>query len=367
MSDTQSENTITRRKTRQITVGGVKVGGDAPVSVQSMTNTDTRDVKATVDQIRQLDEAGCEIVRLAVPDEEAGLALKAIREAVCMPLIADIHFDHKLALMALEAGFDCLRLNPGNIGSKERIKEVVLAAKDKNVPIRIGVNAGSLEKDILKAHGGHSNAKAMVESAARHIEILENLDFSQIKVSLKASDVMKTVNAYRLFSEKFDYPTHIGVTEAGTTFGGTIKSSIGLGILLNEGIGDTMRVSLTANPTEEVKVAFEILKGLEIRKRGVNIKSCPTCGRIEIDCEKIATAVESRLSHIKEPLNVAIMGCVVNGPGESKEAHIGICGGRGEGLIYVDGEVVKKVTESEIIDSVVAEVEGYVKALENKG
>ncbi len=351
----------TRRKTREIKIGAVRVGGDAPVTVQSMTNTDTADVTATVAQIKALEYSGCEIVRVAVPNEEAASTLGKIIKEINIPLIADIHFDWRLALKAIDEGVHCLRLNPGNIGSKERIGEVVRAAKERRVPIRIGVNAGSLEKDILERHG-HPTKEALVESAMRHISILEDMDFRDIKISLKASSVPLTVESYKLLATKVDYPFHIGITEAGTTFGGSIKSSVGLGVLLYDGIGDTLRVSLTGDPVDEVKVGWEILKSLGLRKRGVNIISCPTCGRIKLDSIKIATEVEKRLSHIVEPLNVAIMGCVVNGPGEAVESDVGIAGGDGVGLIYVKGEAVRKVKEADIVEALIDEVEKIVEA-----
>ncbi|MBI4948942.1 MAG: flavodoxin-dependent (E)-4-hydroxy-3-methylbut-2-enyl-diphosphate synthase [Deltaproteobacteria bacterium] len=351
----------TRRKTSEIKIGNVRVGGDAPVTVQSMTNTDTADVKATVAQIKALEYSGCEIVRVAVPNEEAASVLGRIIKEITIPLIADIHFDWRLALKALDEGVQGLRLNPGNIGSTDRIGEVVKAAKDRSVPIRIGVNAGSLEKDILEKYG-HPTKEALVESAMRHILILEDMDFTDIKISLKASSVPLTIESYRLLATKVDYPFHVGITEAGTTFGGTIKSSVGLGVLLYDGIGDTLRVSLTGDPVDEVKVGWEILKSLGLRKRGVNIISCPTCGRIKLDSIKIATEVEKRLSHIKEPLNVAIMGCVVNGPGEAVESDVGIAGGDGVGLIYVKGEAVRKVKEADIVEALIDEVEKIVEA-----
>ncbi|MBI5379787.1 MAG: flavodoxin-dependent (E)-4-hydroxy-3-methylbut-2-enyl-diphosphate synthase, partial [Nitrospirae bacterium] len=317
---------IPRRKTRAIRVGSVRIGGGAPVVVQSMTATDTRDVAATVAQIRALAAAGCEIVRVAVPDEEAAAALGAIRAQIPVPLIADIHFNYRLALEALWQGVNGLRLNPGNIGGKDRIREVVLAAKDRDVSIRIGVNAGSLERDLLEQYGWPT-AEAMVESAVRHIAILEELGFSAIKVSLKASHVPLAVEAYRLFASKYDYPLHLGITEAGTFLPGTVKSSVGMGILLAEGIGDTIRVSLADDPVEEVRVAYEILKALGVRRRGVNVIACPTCGRLEIDLIKLAREVEARLAHVTEPLDIAVLGCVVNGIGEAKEADFGIAGG----------------------------------------
>ncbi len=356
---------IPRKKTRQIAVGSVKIGWGAPVAVQSMCNTDTRDVEATLGQIRRLESAGCEIVRLAVPDEEAAKALGRIRRGTTMPLIADIHFSHTLALEAVKQGVDGLRINPGNIGGREKVNEVVRACKDKGIPVRIGVNAGSLEKSLLEKYG-HPTPEAIVESAFGHIRILEDLDFREIKVSLKASDVLTTVEAYRLFSKRSDYPVHIGISEAGTLLSGTIKSSVGLGILLAEGIGDTMRVSLTADPVEEVRVAYGILKSLKIRQRGVNIISCPTCGRTEIDIIGLAGTVEKRLGHITEPLTVAVMGCVVNGPGEAREADIGIAGGKGTGLLFKHGEIVKKFDEKELADVLVAEVEAIVKERSKK-
>lgn len=353
-------DSITRKKTRQITLGSVKIGGGAPVAVQSMCNTDTRDAAKTIEQISRLEQAGCEVVRLAVPDENAAKALGNIRKGTKMPLIADIHFSHTLALEAVKQGVDGLRINPGNIGGKEKVAEVVRACKDKGVPIRIGVNAGSLEKHLLEKYG-HPTPEAIVESAFGHIRILEDLDYRNIKVSLKASDVLTTVESYRLFSKGSDYPLHIGISEAGTLRTGTIKSSVGLGILLSEGIGDTMRVSLTADPVEEVRAAWEMLKSLKLRQRGVNIISCPTCGRTEIDIISLAQEVERRLAHIKEPITVAVMGCVVNGPGEAREADIGIAGGKGTGLLFKHGEIVKKFTESELADVLVSEVENIVK------
>jgi (E)-4-hydroxy-3-methylbut-2-enyl-diphosphate synthase len=325
-------NLLIRKNTRQITVGSVKIGGGAPVAVQSMCNTDTRDAAAS---------------------------LGAIRRGTAMPLIADIHFDYRLALEAVRQGVDGLRINPGNIGGKDKVSEVVRACRDRGIPIRIGVNAGSLEKHLLERYG-HPTPEAIVESAFGHIRILEDLDFTDLKVSLKASDVMTTVAAYRVFSHQSDYPLHIGISEAGTLFSGTIKSSVGLGILLAEGIGDTMRVSLTADPVEEVRVAYEILKSLKIRERGVDIISCPTCGRTEIDIIGLASEVEKRLAHIKEPITVAVMGCVVNGPGEAREADVGIAGGKGVGLLFKHGEIIKKFPESELADVLIGEVEKIV-------
>jgi (E)-4-hydroxy-3-methylbut-2-enyl-diphosphate synthase len=346
------------RKTRPVQVKHVQIGGGAPVAIQSMTKTDTANVDETVKQIEEMVSAGCEIVRLAVPDNDAALALKEIRKRVPeVPLVADIHFHYKLALMALEAGIDKLRLNPGNIGKHERIVEVVRAAQAQQVPIRIGVNGGSLEKDLLKKYGT-ATPDAMVESAMRHIGILEDLDFTDIIISLKASDVHRTVAAYRLLAEKVDYPFHLGVTEAGTSFTGTVKSSIGLGILLHEGIGDTIRVSLAAEPQEEVRVAWEIVKSLGLRTRGVTVVACPTCGRLDVDnFVEIVTEIERRLAHVEEPLHLSIMGCAVNGPGEAHDSQLGITFGRGVGMIFKDGVPMRKVAGENIVDAFVAETE----------
>ncbi len=340
------------RSTRPIAVGNVAVGGGAPVSVQSMCSTDTRDVEATLGQIRRLAEAGCEIVRCAVPDADAAAALGPIRAGSSLPLIADIHFDYRLALAALEAGVDGLRLNPGNIGERWKVEEVVRACAERRVPIRIGVNAGSLEKELLARHG-HPTAEAMVESALGHIRILEDLDYRQIKVSLKASNIRRTVEAYRQLAREVDYPLHIGITEAGTTWSGTVKSAIGLGVLLYEGIGDTLRVSLTGDPVEEVRVGWEILKSLELRERGPVFISCPTCGRCQINLIEVAEEVERRLHDLPQKITVAVMGCVVNGPGEAREADVGIAGGKGQGLLFRHGEVVRKVPEGELADALV--------------
>jgi len=356
----ERERTPLRKKTRRIRVGSVAVGGGSPVSVQSMANTHTADVAATVKQIHALEAAGCEIVRVAVPDMEAAGALGRIKKAISIPLIADIHFDYKLALRAVDEGVDALRINPGNIGSRERIAEVVSACSGAGLPIRIGVNAGSLEKDILERDGGPT-AEGLVESAMRHVRILEDLNFDRMKISIKASSVPLTIESYRLLSEKVDYPLHIGVTEAGTLFAGSVKSAVGLGALLSEGIGDTLRVSITGDPVDEVRVGWEILKALELRKRGVNIVSCPTCGRVKFDCAGIATRLEERLAHVEEPLTVAVMGCVVNGPGEAVESDVGVAGGDGVGLIYVGGKVMKKVREEEIIEVMAREVERIVE------
>jgi (E)-4-hydroxy-3-methylbut-2-enyl-diphosphate synthase len=341
--------------TKQIKIGDVRIGGGAPCAVQSMCSTDTRDVAATLDQIGRLAEAGCEIVRCAVPDMDAALSLAAIKAGHPMPLIADIHFDYKLALKALDSGVDGLRLNPGNIGERWKVAEVVKAAAERQVPIRIGVNGGSLEKELLVKYG-HPTPEAMVESALGHVHILEDLGYDQIKVSIKVSDVVRTLEAYRLLSEAIDYPLHIGVTEAGTIFSGTIKSSVGLGILLHQGIGDTMRVSLTGDPVDEVRVAYDILKSLGLRKRGINFVSCPTCGRCQINLIPVAEEVERRLSGVETNITVAVMGCAVNGPGEAREADFGIAGGRGEGLLFKNGEIIRKVPEGELAQALVEEV-----------
>jgi len=344
-----------RRFSKQIKIGKVKIGGNAPVTVQSMTSTPTKDVDATVGQINRLSNAGCEIIRVAVPDTEAALALKKIVAQISIPIIADIHFDHRLALLAMENGVNGLRLNPGNIGGKKKIKEIVSAARYQDIPIRIGVNAGSLEKTILKKFG-HPTPEAMVESAMDHVKILEDLNFDLIKISLKSSNVNQMISAYRILSKKVDYPLHLGVTEAGTLISGTVKNSIGIGVLLSEGIGDTIRVSLTHDSVEEVKVAYEILKALGLRQRGIEIISCPTCGRCQIDLFKLAEEVENSLSNISAPLKVAIMGCVVNGPGEAREADIGVAGGQGQGTLFKKGKVIKKVAESDLADSLIKEV-----------
>ena len=345
-----------RRLTRQLEVGKVKVGGTAPIAVQSMTNTKTSDPVATLEQINRLAEAGCDIVRCAVPDMVAAEGLKTIVAESPIPVIADIHFDYKLALAAIEAGVDGLRLNPGNIGGNDRVAAVVEAAKKRNIPIRIGVNAGSLPKDLLEKYG-HPTPEALVEAAWRHIRILEEMDYKNIKISLKAHDVPLTLAAYRLMASQCDYPLHVGITEAGTVNSGIIKSAVGIGTLLAEGIGDTIRVSLTGDPVREVKVGFEILKSLGLREYGPTLISCPTCGRTQINLEKLALEVEKRLAEISEPITVAVMGCVVNGPGEAREADVGIAGGINEGLIFRKGEVLKKVAEADIIDELFAEID----------
>ncbi|MGC2063214.1 MAG: flavodoxin-dependent (E)-4-hydroxy-3-methylbut-2-enyl-diphosphate synthase [Thermodesulfovibrionales bacterium] len=345
-----------RRKTRLIQVGHVPVGGGSPVTVQSMTKTDTRNADATITQVRSLAEAGCEIVRIAVPDMDAAMVLGPIRKASPIPVIADIHFDWRLALEAVRQGIDGLRINPGNIGARWKVAELVAACQDRKIPVRIGVNAGSLSRKLLQKYK-HPTPEALVESASEHIEILEKLDFRDIKVSLKASNVPTTVEAYRLFAKSSRYPLHIGISEAGPLFTGIIKSSVGLGIILAEGIGDTMRVSLSADPHEEVRVAYEILKSLGLRTRGPNIISCPTCGRCQIDIRGLAAEVEDRLKDLKKPITVAVMGCVVNGPGEAREADIGIAGGAGTGLLFRKGKIIKKVDEKDILDALMEEIE----------
>ena len=345
-----------RRPTRQIHIGNVAIGGGAPISVQSMTNTKTTDTEATVAQIRALQAAGCDIVRLAVPDMEAAKNLGNILRQVTVPLVADIHFDYKLALEAIHQGIHALRLNPGNIGGEEKVKAVVKAAKEAGIPIRIGVNAGSLDKKILKKYGGVT-PEALVESAMEHVRILEALDFHDMKISLKAHDVPLTIAAYRLMSQTVDYPLHLGITEAGTVNTGIIKSAVGIGALLAEGIGDTFRISLTGDPVVEVRVANEILKSLGLKEYGPTLVACPTCGRTSIDLPAIAAQVEEKLKDIEEPIEVAVMGCVVNGPGEARGADVGIAGGNGEGLIFRKGEIVRKVPEADLVNELFQEID----------
>lgn len=355
--ETGQKGMAIRKKTITIHVGNVPVGGGSQISVQSMTKTDTRDIKATVKQIKNLENAGCEIIRLAVPDMDAAKALGRIKKHITIPMIADIHFDWRLALEAVKQGVDGLRINPGNIGAKWKVTEVASAASDRAVPIRIGVNAGSLNKKLLQKYG-HPTPEALVESAAEHINILEGLRFRDIKVSLKASNVPTTLDAYRLFSQKFHYPLHIGISEAGPPATGIIKSSVGIGILLSEGIGDTIRVSLTAAPIEEVRVAYGILKALGIRERGPDIISCPTCGRCNIGLKALVKKVEQKLKHIDKPITVAVMGCVVNGPGEARTADLGIAGGKGRGILFKRGTIIKQVKEEELLDALMKEIEG---------
>ena len=350
-----------RKRTRAIRIGDVGIGGDNPIRVQSMCNTDTRAVLGTVTQIGQLAEAGCEIVRLAVPDDKAAAALKTIRAQSPVPLIADIHFDHRLALAALDAGMDGLRINPGNIGDESKVDSVVRAAQAAGAPIRIGVNGGSLEKELLRQFGGPT-PEAMVESGLRHVAMLEKRGFHDIKISLKTSSVLNTIAAYRLMAEKVDYPLHIGITEAGTLVRGAVKSAVGLGILLFEGIGDTLRVSLTHDPVAEIGVAYEILRALGLRERGPEIISCPTCGRTEIQLIELAEKVEEALRGVEEVFTVAVMGCVVNGPGEAREADIGIAGGRDLGIIFRKGEVVRKVKGGEnLLPEFMKEIEAFLR------
>ena len=347
-----------RHATKSISVGNVRVGGDAPVSVQSMTKTDTRDVSATVDQIHLLEDAGCEIVRVAVPDNQAARALEAIKVRIGIPLIADIHFDHRLALAAIDGGVDGLRINPGNIGNAQKIAEVARNAFKRRIPIRIGVNAGSLEKDLLKKHG-HPTAPALAESALRHIRLLEACDFNLIKVSLKASDVLSMVAAYRLMASKTNYPLHLGVTDAGPLVRGIVKSSLGIGLLLAEGIGDTIRVSLTAPPVEEVKAGQAILRALKLREFGPEIISCPTCGRCEVNIEAIVNELEIRLQTIKKPLTIAVMGCVVNGPGEAREADIGVALGKNSGVLFKKGQALGTVEPKNLVERLMEEIRSF--------
>ncbi len=343
---------IDGRKTRPVFLGHLQIGGGAPVSVQSMTKTDTRNGEATLAQARRLEAAGCQVIRMAVPDEEAADRLSFYKKVLSVPLVADIHFDHRLALKALEAGVDGLRINPGNIGPRWKVGEVVAAARERRVPIRIGVNAGSLEKDILERYGG-PNPKALVESALRHVVLLEDLGYREIKVSLKASGVEETVEAYKAFSQLRDYPLHLGVTEAGVGIPGVVKSAAGMAILLARGIGDTLRVSLTGDPVPEVEVGLEILKALGLRKGGIEIVSCPTCGRCAWDLVAMVEEARKRLAGVKAPLKVAIMGCEVNGPGEAREAHVGLAGGKGSALLFAKGRVVAKVNLASALDALV--------------
>ncbi|MDR3287911.1 MAG: flavodoxin-dependent (E)-4-hydroxy-3-methylbut-2-enyl-diphosphate synthase [Peptococcaceae bacterium] len=352
-----------RRKSKTIRIGNVSVGGEAPVAVQSMTNTDTRQAEATLAQIRELALAGCDIVRLAVPDEEAAAALGQIVAASPLPVIADIHFDYRLALKAVAQGVHGLRLNPGNIGEKWKIKEIVQALKEKQIPIRIGVNAGSLEKDLLERYG-KPTAQALVESALRHVRLLEEEGYDQIKLSLKSSQVPLLLEAYRRIAAQVEYPLHIGVTEAGTVRSGLVKSAVGIGALLAEGIGDTLRVSLTGDPVQEIPVALEILRVLGLRRRGVELISCPTCGRTQVDLAALAEKVEEKLQALPPltiPLKVAVMGCAVNGPGEARDADFGIAGGKGAGLLFRQGEIVAKLSEEELLPALLREIEAHVR------
>ena len=345
-----------RKKTRMIDVAGIKIGGDASIIIQSMTNTDTRDIKATCAQINALDEAGCEIVRVAIPDMEAANAVKEIKKGIRLPLVADIHFDYRLALEVMKNGIDKLRINPGNIGGIEQVKMVAAMAKEQSIPIRIGVNSGSLEKDLVKKYRGIT-PDGLVESALRHVRILESLDFFDICISIKSSNIPTTVDSYVSLSEKVDYPLHVGITEAGTIWSGSIKSAAGIGAILSRGIGDTIRVSLTGDPVQEVYCAKEILKSMRLRKFGIEFTSCPTCGRTHIDLISIANEVEKRCAAINKNLHVAVMGCAVNGPGEAKDADIGVAGGYGCGVIFKKGEVFRKVDEADLIDILIEEIE----------
>jgi len=344
-----------RRKTKVVNFAEQQVGGMAPISVQSMCNTKTENVEATVKQIKELEAVGCEIIRVAVPNADAAQALSEIKKRINIPLVADIHFDYKLALMAVENGVDALRINPGNIGSDQRVKEVALACKNNNIPIRVGSNSGSIEKELLEKYGGPT-AEAMVESALRNVKILEENYFDQIVISLKSSHIPTTIKAYRLMAAEVDYPFHIGITESGTPWRGTIKSAAGIASLLTQGFGDTLRVSLTGYPVEEVRVGWQILKSLELRKKGVEIISCPTCGRTNIDLIALAEKVEKELMKIDKDITVAVMGCAVNGPGEAKEADIGIAGGMEEGLIFKSGKIIKKVKEDQLLEELLNEI-----------
>ena len=345
-----------RKKTREVNIGGVKIGGDNPIAIQSMCNTDTRNVDETVKQIKELENAGCEIIRVAVPDMQAAEAIKDIKRQIDIPLVADIHFDYRLALKAIDGGIDKIRINPGNIGSEDRVKQVADMAKKNGIPIRVGVNSGSLEKHLVEKYGGVT-PEGLVESALGHVRLLEKYDFYDTVISIKASNVPFSVEVYELLSETVDYPLHVGITEAGTVWGGTVKSAVGIGAILSRGIGDTIRVSLTGNPVEEIYAAKEILKDMNLRKFGVEFVSCPTCGRTSIDLISIANEVESKVKNIDKNIKVAVMGCAVNGPGEAREADIGIAGGHGEGLIFRKGEIIRKVPENMLVDELMKEIE----------
>jgi len=347
----------TRKKTKKVKVGNLEIGGGSPITVQSMTKTDTSDIDTTVKQIHALEKAGCQIVRCAVPDKAAAEALKEIKKQINIPLVADIHFNHMYAVMAAEAGVDKLRINPGNLGDPDKIKAVVDAAKDHQIPIRVGVNSGSLEPKIKQKFHGHVTAEGLVKSALNNIHILEKLNFTDIVVSIKATSVPMTISAYQMIAKKINYPLHVGITEAGIPRVGSIRSAAGLGAILSQGIGDTIRVSLTSDPLEEIRVGYEILKALQLVYHGVTVISCPTCGRSDIDVIKIATEIEERTKNIKQPLTIAIMGCEVNGPGEAADADVGLAGGRGVGLIFREGQVVRKVPEAEMIEALMDEIE----------
>ncbi len=354
-------HTIKRRKSKQIFVGNVAIGGDAPISVQSMTNTNTSDIKATLNQIKSIETAGADLVRVSVPTMEAAEVFKEIKKQVSIPLITDIHFDYKIALKVAEYGADCLRINPGNIGREDRVREVVASAKDHNIPIRIGVNAGSLEKDLQKKYT-EPTPEAMVESAFRHIDILDKLNFDNYKISLKASEIFMTVFAYKQLASQIDNPLHLGITEAGSFRSGAVKSSIGLGLLLSEGIGDTIRVSLASDPVDEVKVGFDILKSLHLRKKGVNLIACPSCSRQKFDVISVVNELESRLEDIVDPIDVAVIGCVVNGPGEAKEVSVGLTGGS-PNLLYVNGQTHSKVENTALVDELEAQIRSQLKSV----
>jgi (E)-4-hydroxy-3-methylbut-2-enyl-diphosphate synthase len=359
---------IIRRKTRQIQVGNVAVGGDSPISVQSMTNTDTKDVEQTVAQICRLQAAGCDIARVAVLDKDAARSIRAIQDKISIPLIADIHFDSRLAVAAMEHGADGIRINPGNLGGEEKIALVVAAAKHHGVPIRVGVNSGSIEKDLLKKYGYPTadNSDALIESAMRNVRLLEKYGFHEIKISIKSSDVQTTINSYQQLSKTTDYPLHLGVTEAGGLIAGTVKSSVALGILLSQGIGDTFRISLTRDPVEEVRVGFELLRSLKIRERGPELISCPTCGRTRINLFGLAEEVERYVQTMESPLKIAVMGCVVNGPGEARQADIGVAGGNGVGIIFKKGEIWKKVSEEELLEVFLGELKKMEEEAQNQ-
>ena len=356
---------ILRRKTRQIKLGNIGIGGDNPISVQSMTNTETADVESTVGQIKRLEAAGCEIVRVAVPDNNAALAIRKIQDCISIPLIADIHFDSRLAVAAMENGANGIRINPGNLGGADKVERVVDAAKRHQVPIRVGVNSGSIEKDLLKTYGypNENNTQALIESAMRNVRLLEKRGFFEIKISIKSADVLTTINGYEQLAKTTDYPLHLGVTEAGGLIAGTVKSSVALGILLSRGIGDTFRISLTRDPVEEIRVGFELLRALKIRERGPELISCPTCGRTRIDLFSLAEEVERYVQTMECPIKVAVMGCAVNGPGEAREADIGVAGGHGVGIIFKKGEIWKKVPEEQLLEVFMAEL----KKMEEEG
>jgi len=345
-----------RKTTQEVNIGGVKIGGNYPIAIQSMCNSDTRDVESTVTQIKKLEKAGCEIVRVAVPDMLAAESIKDIKKRIDIPLVADIHFDYRLALKAIDGGIDKIRINPGNIGSEDRVKQVADMARKNGIPIRIGVNSGSLEKHLVEKYGGVT-PEGLIESALTHVKLLEKYDFNDIVISIKASSVPFSIEVYELLSNTVDYPLHVGITEAGTVWGGTVKSAVGIGAILSRGIGDTIRVSLTGDPVEEIGAAKEILKSLELRRFGVDFVSCPTCGRTCIDLINIANEVENRLKDIDKNIKVAVMGCAVNGPGEAREADIGIAGGVGEGLIFKKGVVLRKVPENMLVDELMKEID----------